>query len=397
MNVRSAFLFLCAAVGAQACDSSVMDAPHSTEPPPSAPKIVSVAAGAHTCAISDVGAAYCWGYDAGGPFGGSGSAMNPLPVAAGGLVFNALSVSKIQNITCGLTTTGAAFCWGENITGQIGDGTKTARLTPTAVSGGLMFKSIAVGNAHTCAVTVSGDAYCWGTSFNGALGDGFHGVRLTPSRAAAGLTFETVVAGGDFTCGLTTAGAAYCWGLNITSQLGNGDVSVFLSDTPLRVASEAPFTSLTAGNQTVCGLTTEGKALCWGDGFFGAVGDGTAGTEGGQTRHPTPTAVAGGLTFQSLSGGFNTTCGVATTGATYCWGSNFGAIGDGTEDQRTKPTAVVGGLSFQSVAAGSGFTCAVATGHALYCWGNNDNGQLGDGTTARRTTPGEVRWSLPSS
>ena len=396
MNVRSAFLLVCAVVGAQACDSSVMDAPHDTDPPTSPPKIVSVAAGAHTCAISDVGAAYCWGYDPSGPFGGGyASTANPTPVAsAGGLMFKALSVSKIQDVTCGLTTVGAAFCWGENITGQIGDGTKTARLTPTAVAGGLTFKSIAVGSAHACAVTVGGDAYCWGTSFNGALGDGFHGVRLTPSRAASGLAFESIVAGGEFTCGLTAAGAAYCWGLNTTSQLGDGDVSMFMSDVPLRVASETPFKSLAAGNQTVCGLANDGTAFCWGDGFFGAVGDGTAGTEGGQTRHRTPTAVAGGLTFQSLSGGFNTMCGVATTGTTYCWGSNFGAIGDGTEDQRSRPTAVVGGVSFQSVAAGSGFTCAVATG-SLYCWGNNDNGQLGDGTTAGRTTPGTVRWTTP--
>src|SRR5690349_18376527 len=99
MNVRLAFFLLCAAVGAQACDSSVMDAPHGTEPPPTPPKIVSVAAGAHTCAISDVGAAYCWGYDASGPFGASGSTKSPMSVAsAGGLVFKALSVSKIQNI-----------------------------------------------------------------------------------------------------------------------------------------------------------------------------------------------------------------------------------------------------------------------------------------------------------
>jgi alpha-tubulin suppressor-like RCC1 family protein len=399
MKVRTAVVLLCAAVGAQACDSSItVNVPHDNPPPTTAPKIVSVAAGAHTCAISDVGAAYCWGYDASGPFGGTAAmAANPAPVSpTGGPAFRELSVSKLQAVTCGLTTTGAAFCWGDNAAGQIGDGTKTARLTPTAVAGGLTFKSIAVGSAHTCAVAVNGDAYCWGTSFNGALGNGFHGAQLTPSRAAPGLTFARVVAGGEVTCGLTNDGAAYCWGLNLIGQLGNGDVSVSASDTPLKVASTVPFTSLAAGNQTICGLAADGKAFCWGDGFFGAVGDGSAATEGSQTRHYKPTPVAGGVTFKSLSGGFNTTCGVATTGATYCWGANFGAIGDGTEDQRTTPTAVSGGLTFESVAAGSGFTCGVTTGSTLYCWGSNDNGQLGNGTTVRRTTPGEVRWLIPS-
>lgn len=394
MNVRTALLFVCAVVGVQACDSSVMDAPRDTEPPTTPPKIVSIAAGAHTCAISDAGAAYCWGYNANGQLGnGDTSIVNPTPVAtAGGLVFKVLSVSKVEDVTCGLTTTGAAFCWGENTVGQLGDGTATRRLTPSAVAGGLAFKSISVGSAHACAVTIDGAAYCWGTSFNGALGDGFHGTHFTPTRAANGLTFQSVVSGGDYSCGLATEGAVYCWGLNITGQLGTEDLSVRASDAPLRVASQTRFANLVAGGQTTCALGTDGKAFCWGDGFFGTIGDGTAATEGNQTRHFTPTPVAGDLTFASLSAGFNTICGVATGGTTYCWGSNFGAIGDGTEDQRSKPTAVTGGLSFQSVAAGTGFTCAITPTSTVYCWGDNSNGQLGDGTTIGTTAPVEVRW-----
>ena len=393
MNFRTTAVLACAVVGTQACDSSITNAPVH-QPPTNPPKIVSVAAGAHTCAISDVGAAYCWGYNGSGQLGnGETSIVNPTPVAtAGSLLFRVLSVSKVEDVTCGLTTTDAAFCWGGNDGGQLGDGTREQRLTPTAVAGGMAFKSIAVGSAHVCAISESGAAYCWGTSFTGALGDGIHGTHLTPVRAVPGLTFQSVVAGGDFSCGLTSNGDAYCWGLGISGQLGTADVSVAMTDTAVRVASQVPFTSLVAGGQTACGLAMDGRAFCWGASFFGQVGDGTAATEGGPTRHSTPTAVAGGLTFQSLSAGFNTMCGVTTGGAGYCWGSNFGAIGDGTDDQRSKPTAVTGGLAFRSVSAGTGFTCGVTMSNAVYCWGDNSNGQLGDGTVVARTTPGAVLW-----
>src|ERR1041385_4400784 len=103
MNVRSVVTLVCAVVGAQACDSYRMDAPHDTPTPMDPPKIVSLATGAHTCAISDVGAAYCWGYNANGQLGNGDTAIvNPTPVAtSGGLAFRVLSVSKVDDVTCG--------------------------------------------------------------------------------------------------------------------------------------------------------------------------------------------------------------------------------------------------------------------------------------------------------
>ena len=108
---------------------------------------------------------------------------------------------------------GAAYCWGDNDHGQLGDGTTTPHSFPAPVAGGLTFKSIAVGDAHVCGVTTSGAVYCWGFSSNGAFGDGSEDEHLTPTAGAPGLAFQSVVAGSDFTCGLTTTGTAYCWGL----------------------------------------------------------------------------------------------------------------------------------------------------------------------------------------
>jgi alpha-tubulin suppressor-like RCC1 family protein len=122
------------------------------------------------------------------------------------------------------------------------------------------------------------------------------------------------------------------------------------------------------------------------------VGDGSSATTDGTTKRAAPVAVAGGLTFKSLSAGYLTTCGVTDSGDGYCWGYNFGAVGDGTDDHRATPVAVAGGLKFQSMSGGPGYTCGVTTDNAAYCWGSNDNGELGDGTIGTHATPVPVRW-----
>jgi alpha-tubulin suppressor-like RCC1 family protein len=356
------------------------------------PAITLVTAGAHTCALSTVGAAYCWGSNANGELGSNASSMdNPTPVTvAGSLTFQRLSLSKVEGVSCGLTAGGGAYCWGDNAEGQLGDGTTARRLTPTPVAGGLTFRSLAVGNEHVCGIATNGTAWCWGSTPNGAFGDGTVGTHLTPAATAPGMTFESIVAGSDYTCALTPAGAAWCWGLGVNGQLGNG--SSAMSTTPMAVSGGLTFRALAAGGQTACGLTADGKAYCWGYNFFGTVGDGTSGTGGGTSRRLVPIAVTGGLIFESLAAGHQTMCALTAAGAAYCWGYNFGAVGDGTADHRSSPVAVAGGLTFRGISSGSGYSCGVTTTSAVYCWGDNSNGELGDGTIATRLTPTPVRW-----
>jgi len=323
----------------------------------------------HTCGVTTGGVAYCWGNDGGiGKLGDGTLTSSTIPVpVAGGLSFAMVSASALH--TCGVTTDGAAYCWGDL---PLGDGTSTSSNVPVQVAGGLMFATVSAGSNHTCGVTTSGAAYCWGWNHYGQLGDETFSPRQGPVPVAGGLTFATVSAGTLGTCGVTTDGVGYCWGTGQLGKIGDGTWNRS-RPTPTAVEGGLTFASISAGEYRNCGVTTEGAAYCWGD---RPLGDGTLSSSN------VPVPVAGGLTFAMASAGGSRICGVTTGGAGYCWGD--------------VPAPVVGGLTFATVSAGESHTCGVTTGGAAYCWGNNNGGQLGDGTFDDRPSPVPVARGLPS-
>jgi alpha-tubulin suppressor-like RCC1 family protein len=254
---------------------------------------------------------------------------------------------------CGLATGGTAYCWGADSLGQLGDSRLVHSTTPIPVSGGgaaAVLAGISAGFRHTCGVNAAGTAFCWGSNERGQLGAGTTGGFVdTPVQVLGGLQFATISAGGDHTCGITTGGAAYCWGSNFDGQLGNGSVGG-VSATPVAVSGGLTFTRISASTGTrstdalgsplkltgaghTCGLTTAGAIYCWGDNVNLALGRGPF-SGGPSAASGTPQQVTGGelpagMTFSSVSAGSVHTCGVATDGSAYCWGSNiFGALGN---------------------------------------------------------------------
>ncbi len=319
--------------------------------------IAVTAAVGHACALTDAGAAWCWGSNDLGQLGDGSTAASLAPVpVAGGLTFTMLSAGAYN--TCGLAPDGSAYCWGRNDVGQLGDGSTTNRSTPVAVSGGRRFAAVTTGVAHACGLTAGGSAYCWGLNYSGQLGNGTTANSSTPVAVSGGLTFAAVSAGGTHTCGVTTA-AAYCWGENLFGELGDG--STTNRPTPVPVGSSLAFVSVSAGSSLTCGVAAAGTAYCWGFNHGGQLGDGST------TDRSTPVAVAGGLSFASVSTGGTPTCAITASGAAYCWGSV--GLGDGSSNGSTTPVAVAGGLAFASVSAGAP-TCGRATDGLVYCWGS---------------------------
>src|SRR5713226_8176561 len=388
---------------------------------PSAISFVTVSAGnRHTCSLTVTGSAYCWGLNNTGELGAD-TAIDSLtaPVAVtGGISFAAVSAGS--NLTCGVTTNKAAYCWGANFSGQLGIGTAAGpqqcsvygpcSLKPMAVAGGLTFAGVTAGTRHTCGITSANVAYCWGDNGFGELGIGMTtGSSTTPVAVAGQLTFGEVSAAFSHTCGVTTMGTAYCWGdsrygeLGINTTTGPQQCSFSgtlfpCSPTPTTVAGTLRFAAVSAGGGHSCGVTTTGEVYCWGLNDFGELGTGTTRSDSA------PAAIAGGLTFAAISAGNLHTCGVTTTGAAYCWGDNkFGELGIGstTGPQQCSvsgssspcsltPMAVAGGLTYAAVSAGVIHTCGITTTRVVYCWGDNALGELGTGTTTTSSVPVKV-------
>ena len=134
----------------------------------------------------------------------------------------ASSISTGGYHSCALES-GRAYCWGYNFNGQRGDGSAANSSVPAAVntSGVLAGKNltqITAGDVHTCVLDSSGAAYCWGWNVNGDLGDGSTvgsdvPVAVNTSGVLAGKDLTQITAG-EHTCALDSTGAAYCWGFN---------------------------------------------------------------------------------------------------------------------------------------------------------------------------------------
>jgi alpha-tubulin suppressor-like RCC1 family protein len=295
------------------------------------------------------------------------------------VAFVAVSAGGVHS--CGLTSSGAVFCWGNDNFGALGAPITTdftqclifdlvnlpCSASPVGVTGGLAFATVRASaygqddedaGGGTCGLTAGGAAYCWGLNAN----DDFHPAPVV------GPPFTALSVGFLHTCGLSTTGAAYCWGLwNSGGQLGSGDTVSRTSPTP--VTGGLTFKAISAGNFHTCGLVLDGAAYCWGSNSWYYHGGGWLGT-GDTLNRAVPTPVIGALTFAAISAGGYHTCALTTNGVAYCWGSNsFGQLGTGDTVTHTVPTPVAGGLTFAAISAGNRHTCGLTTNGVAYCWG----------------------------
>jgi len=351
--------------------------------------VVALAAGwQHTCAVTDAGP-LCWGDNWAGQVGDGTALWRAIPAAVPGLGAGALSLTAGWTHTCTLTGLGGVACWGSNPHSELGDDMAVRRGTPLPVLGlesGV--KAIGSGWYHACAVTGAGAAWCWGGNWNGALGNGTYSQSSTPVPVTGlGSGAEAIVGGSYHTCALVSDGGVLCWGANGYGQLGDGTKT--MRSTPAPVSGlDSGMAAVAAGGNHNCALTASGGAVCWGSNSTGQLGGGTT------TDSPVPIAALGlesGVTTLAL--GSSHTCALTGAGGVWCWGYNgYGQLGDGTTTWRYSPVAVP---ELQSgaiaIAAGQNHTCAATSSGRVWCWGSNQYGQLGDVTTTRRYSPVPVQ------
>lgn len=280
--------------------------------------------------------------------------------------------------SCAVSRDGEAFCWGDGSWGQLGTGTTESHGHGVLVDSPERFTSIVAGGFHTCALTEEGAAHCWGGNHAGQTNE-TEAYRVPwPSPVQTPVRFTALTAGSAHTCGIDADGVAYCWGQGLYGQLGTGAL-VDRAATPAPVATETRFRTISAGGYHTCGIATSGLAYCWGANNVAQLG---AGTDGDPV--PAPVAVDASFTFEDVSAGFGHSCGVRTGGDAYCWGENwFGELGNyvtGADPGARSPISIIAfGERFIRISAGHSFACALQDQRELACWGRGVEGKLGSG------------------
>ncbi len=237
--------------------------------------------------------------------------------------------------------------------------------------------------------------WCMGQNDFGQLGD-----KTTTSRASMrptaapipsppaseppdeGADFSEVSGGTAHTCARRSDGKTYCWGSNVRGQLGSDDEHLY-QPVPTEVWSLGSDTaSLRSGANHVCALDTQGQARCWGDNFYGQLGDGST----VDRPHPTTVDLPEPAAYIASSESANHTCAIDNLGQMYCWGWNeSGQLGNGHRQNQSTPGPVLPegrqandhNVQFADVCTGWLHTCAATTHGRVMCWGSNGTSQLG--------------------
>lgn len=361
-----------------------------------------IAAGAdHSLVVKTDSTLWRWGKNSNGQLGTGGTAS---PVTSPGQLGSPTSVGASSGGAAHTlilrTSDQTVWATGLNSKGQLGDNTTTQRTSPVQVKATASTyltgaTAVATGDNHSLILKSDGTVWSFGDNLYGQLGNGTTSsgatslpVQVKGQGGSGWLTgIVSIAVGGNHSLAVDNNGRLWAWGRNHGGQLGNNNGTTN-SSTPVLVADTTGSGNLTsvaaaaAGAAHSLALQIDGSVLAWGSNTYGQVGDGT-----GSTRYY-PVVVSALSQMRSIAAGYAHSLATRIDGTAWAWGANGnGRLGDGTNTNRTTPVLVIGPNDAVGVAAGTAHSLAIQGDGVVWAWGANGFGQLGDGTTVERWLP----------
>ena len=355
---------------------------------------------------------WTWGNGTDGRLGDNTATTKSTPVTtfAGGT--NWKQVSTGNQYCAAIKTDGTLWTWGSGNSGQLGENNNTTKFTPvTTFAGGTNWKQVSSGYRHCAAIKTDGTLWTWGQGNYGQLGDNTTTTKSTPvTTFAGGTNWKQVSAGFGFCAAIKTDGTLWTWGQGSYGKLGRLNsnpnrltpVTTFAGGTTWADTSTAEpedLYTISAGGFHTAAIKTDGTLWTWGQGTDGQLGDNTT------TGKVTPvTTFAGGTNWKQVSSGGYHCAAIKTDGTLWTWGrGGDGQLGDNTTTRKSTPvTTFAGGTNWKQVSSGHFHTAAIKTDGTLWTWGRGIEGQLGTNDVTSKVTPvttfaGGTNWKQVSS
>lgn len=335
---------------------------------PSALSAIS-AGGQHACIVRTDHTLWCWGNNSSGQLGDGSLVNKVVPIQIGGEQ-KWQTVASGENHTCALTTDRALWCWGNKTN------------VPVNIDPETKWFSIAAGKDFSCglkAETAGNSLWCWGDNTFGQLGDGTQDEREAPTLITNASDWRTVTAGSTHACGLKADGTLWCWGRNNVGQLGLGNSDTTNILQPMQVGNESSWNTVKAADTHTCATKidkslpkTDKSLWCWGENKWGQLGNGSF-------EPSSSPAIASITEATDFTVGNTHSCAIKTDLTLWCWGRNHvGQLGNGTQNDSSLPIQINSDKDWVAVVTGLDFTCASNLDGAVLCWGYNKSGQLGN-------------------
>ncbi|NDE81288.1 MAG: hypothetical protein EB037_10295, partial [Actinobacteria bacterium] len=400
-----------------------------------------------SCAMFVNGKVKCWGRSHYGQLGyedlltrgdGASEMGENLPFVNLGTGRTAVSITSGWAHVCVLLDNGSVKCWGYNSDGELGIGDAIEKglgagqmgdnLVAVNLGTGRTAVAISAGEYHTCAILNGGDVKCWGRNHLGQLGlgdtnnrgdgSGEMGDNLPVVNLGSGRTAVSISGGQYHTCARLDNNTLKCWGHSGDGALGYGDTAT-RGDGPNEMGENLPVVNVGLGRTVVmvkagathsCAILDNDGLKCWGDNFFGELGQGDTNSRGdgsGEMGDNLPAVNLGtGRRAVTMSAGNGFTCAVLDNASVKCWGADVnGALGYESASNRGDASGEMGD-NLPAVNLGTGrtasfltskaHTCAILDNLKIKCWGFGSYGRLGyENTTTRGDGSNEMGDNLP--